>query len=121
MIYLGLAILGLVAGVVGGGLGVGGGVLIVPALIVLFGFDVHVAIGTSLGAVVLNSIAATWRHGHYANVDWMAVAVLGGLGIVGAVIGATLIQNVPDVWARRALAAFLVASAIRLWSASSGT
>lgn len=115
MHWLGLVTLGLTAGFLGGALGVGGGVLMVPALIVLFGYDVHVAIGTSLGAVILNAAAATWRHGGYQNVDWQAVAVLGAIGIVGAVLGAAAIQRVPDIWAKRALAIFLVAMAIRLW------
>lgn len=120
MIYLGLAGLGLVAGFLGGALGVGGGVLLVPALILLFGYDVHVAIGTSLAAVVLNSIAGTWRHGGYDHVDWTAAAVLGGVGLVAAILGATAIQRVPDLWAKRALAAFLVAAAVRLWTTGGG-
>lgn len=117
MIYLGLAGLGLVAGFLGGALGVGGGVFMVPILVLLFRFDIHLAIGTSLAAVVLNSLAATWRHGIYANVDWQAAAVLGGLGILGAILGATAIQHVPDLWAKRALAVLLVAAAVRLWPA----
>lgn len=120
MTHIGLAVLGLFAGFIGGALGVGGGVLLVPALILLFRFDVHAAIGTSLAAVVLNAAAGAWRHGSYANVDWIAAAVLGGVGIVGAILGATAIQRVPDVWARRALAMFLVAAAIRLWSSGEG-
>jgi uncharacterized membrane protein YfcA len=115
MHWVAIGIVGLVAGFLGGALGVGGGVLLVPVLIVLFGFDAHVAIGTSLGAVILNAIAATWRHGAYQNVDWPTVAVLGGIGVVGAVLGAATIQRVPDLWAKRALAIFLVAMAIRLW------
>ncbi len=118
MHWIGLGVLGIAAGFLGGALGVGGGVMIVPVLIVLFGYDVHVAIGTSLGAVILNAVAATWRHGGYHNVDWPAVAVLGGIGIVGAVLGASAIQRVPDLWARRALAVFLVAMAARLWWSS---
>ena len=121
MHWLALGFLGLVAGLLGGALGVGGGVMMVPVLIVLFGYDVHVAIGTSLGAVILNSIAATWRHGAYENVDWPAVAILGGLGVVGAIVGATAIQRVPDLWAKRALAVFLVAMAIRLWPSGGGS
>jgi uncharacterized membrane protein YfcA len=115
MHWLGLAILGITAGFLGGALGVGGGVLMVPVLIVLFGYDAHLAIGTSLAAVILNASAATWRHQSYQNIDWVAVAVLGGIGIVGAVLGAAAIQRVPDLWAKRALAIFLVAMAIRLW------
>jgi len=119
MHWMGLAILGAAAGFLGGALGVGGGVMMVPVLIVLFGYDAHVAIGTSLGAVILNAAAATWQHGGYHNVDWAAVLVLGTVGIVGAVLGAAAIQRVPDLWAKRALAVFLVAMAIRLWPSGS--
>lgn len=121
MTSIGLVILGLVAGFFGGALGVGGGVMLVPMLVILFGFDIHVAIGTSLGAVVLNSVAATLRHSSYSNVDWTAVAILGGFGILGALLGASAIQRVPDLWAKRALAIFLIAAAIRLWPSSGGS
>ncbi|HWN58492.1 MAG TPA: TSUP family transporter, partial [Methylomirabilota bacterium] len=45
-------VIGLLAGILGGFIGVGGGVLIVPALVLLFGFDQHLAVGTSLGALL---------------------------------------------------------------------
>ena len=59
---LGLLVLGLGAGVLGALVGIGGGVVIVPALIVLFDFDVRIAVATSLLAVIATSVAAGSVH-----------------------------------------------------------
>lgn len=83
--------IGLAAGILSGVFGIGGGVIIVPALIYLAGFRQHNATGTSL-AVLLPpiGIGAVWEYYRHQNVDLrvamiMAVAVFGG-GWIGAII-----------------------------------
>lgn len=115
MSFLWITLIGLVAGFLGGALGVGGGVLIVPALVLLFKQPYQTAVGTSLLVIIPIAVAGAWRHytlGN-ANVNLAAAMALGGM--LGAISGATIIQYVPELWAKRAFALFLVYVAGRLW------
>lgn len=113
----GYALLGLVAGLLGGGFGIGGGALMVPILIVFFKVPAHLAIGTSLTAIVVISISGALRHIGLGTVDFRIALPLAIAGGIGAVVGATLIQDVPAIYAKRALAILLLYTAIRLWQA----
>jgi hypothetical protein len=109
------AAVGLGAGILGGWLGVGGGALMLPVMILWFGMRTEIAIGTSLACIV--PIAASAATRHYllnkvdANVFWpMALA-----GLAGGLIGAFVLDRVPTDWTKRVLAIFWVYSAFRLW------
>ncbi len=78
---------GLAAGAVAGLFGVGGGILMVPVLVLAFGRNQHLAQGTSLAAMIPLAVAGALRYGVKGNVDWIAAA---GLAI-GAVIGVTYV------------------------------
>jgi uncharacterized membrane protein YfcA len=110
-------VIGLLAGILGGFIGVGGGVLIVPALVLLLGFDQHMAVGTSLGALLppvgLLGAYEYYKHGHL-NITY---ALLLGLGLlIGAYIGAKIAVNVSGVALRRGFAIFLLLTSLRmLW------
>ena len=71
MTYALAIVLGLVAGVLAGMFGVGGGLLFVPTLIAL-GLGQHEAIGTSLLAIIPTVLVGTWRQSRYGNVRWRA-------------------------------------------------
>jgi len=96
-------IIGAIAGMVGGLLGVGGGSLTVPALLLVFSFlgfpqdhIMHIAIGTSLCAMVINTSAATFFHHRKGAVVWEAVRLV-VLGIViGSFLGAFLARGLPN-------------------------
>ena len=112
-----LLVIGLASGVLSGFFGIGGGMLIVPALIYLAGFSQHKATGTSL-AVLLPPIGLAgfleyYRHG---NVDTRA-AVLVALGVfVGAGLGALAANRVPGPYLRLAFGLFLIVFGIMLVS-----
>ena len=117
MIPLSYLALGLLAGILAGAFGIGGGVLIVPVLILLFKQSYHVAVGTSLMVIIAISISGALIHWSLNNVS-LNIAIFVALGgVLGAFLGATLIENVPPLYAKRALALFLVYSAIRLFIA----
>ena len=78
---------GVAAGLVAGLFGIGGGVLMVPILVLLFGREQHLAQGTSLAVMLPLSIAGCARYAAKGNVDWSAAV---GLAI-GAVIGVTFL------------------------------
>jgi uncharacterized protein len=84
-----IGLVGLVAGILSGLLGVGGGIVMVPAIVFLLGRDQHVAQGVSLAVIIPVSISGAWIHARKGNV----VSSLAFWLSVGAVVGATVIGN----------------------------
>lgn len=113
LLYAGI---GLAAGLASGCFGIGGGAVIVPALILLCGVPYHVAVGTSLALIIPISLAGTATSWKLQTVDWKIVLACSLTGILGAVAGSFFIQKVPELFARRAFAVFLLYSAWRLWT-----
>ncbi|MDQ2968826.1 MAG: sulfite exporter TauE/SafE family protein [Actinomycetota bacterium] len=117
MTYVLAIALGLVAGVLAGMFGVGGGILFVPTLIAL-GLDLHEALGTSLLAIVPTVVVGTWRQSRYGNVRWRAAAVLGVAAAASAQGGVALAEALPATTLRRLFAAILVLVAVQVaWRA----
>jgi uncharacterized membrane protein YfcA len=93
----GLAAVGTLAGAFSGLFGVGGGTVIVPMLIALFGYRERLATGTSLAAIiVIAALAAGMQGGIYGNVDVETGLILVGPAIVGVVAGTALQQRIPE-------------------------
>jgi uncharacterized membrane protein YfcA len=115
MTLLYLAI-GLVAGVLSGLFGIGGGVVIVPALILLARMPTLTATGTSLGALLLPVGAlGAWTYYKNSHLDVRAAALL-AIGLAGGVFfGAAFAQGVAPGSLRRGFAVLLVALAVRMW------
>jgi uncharacterized membrane protein YfcA len=110
-------VLGLVAGVLAGMFGVGGGILFVPTLVAL-GLSQHHAIGTSLLAILPTVVAGTWRQERYGNVRWRAALMLGIAAAAAAQGGVALAEALPDRTLRRLFAALLLVVAAQIaWRA----
>jgi uncharacterized membrane protein YfcA len=104
-----LLLVGLAAGVASGLFGIGGGVIIVPALVLLLGFSYHSAIGTSLAILLppvgLAAVIEYYRHGH---VDLKAAIVV-ALGVfTGAWLSAHVASRLPGAWLRVAFGVFII-------------
>jgi uncharacterized membrane protein YfcA len=112
LMYMGL---GLAAGVLGGWLGIGGGALMVPMLILIARLDTKLAIATSLAVIVPIAISGSVKHWWSGRVDWAVVVPMALGGIVGGVIGAWLLDIFDVRWTKRALALFLMVAAVRIW------
>jgi uncharacterized protein len=115
MTYAALLGIGLVAGVFAGLFGIGGGLIIVPALVFLLGFDDKAAVGTSLAALIppVGLLgAAEYYRGGYMNISYAAL-IAGGL-FVGAYFGAKIAIGLEPALFRRIYAAFLIAVALRM-------
>lgn len=110
-----LVLAGFVAGAVGGVLGVGGGLVFVPALTIGVGVPQTVAQGTSLAAIVPTSLVGAVTADREGNVLRSRLVWMGVLGAVGAVGGALLALALPTGVLVRVFGAFLVVSAWRLW------
>ena len=111
-----ILLLGLCVGVLVGLLGIGGGVVLVPAMVYLLGMDQHLAQGTSLFILLppigLGALREYWKQG---QVDLRA-GILCALGMLfGAFAGSLVALPMPSRHLQRLFACFLVLSAILLW------
>ncbi len=104
-ILLLFAVLGSSAGFLAGLLGIGGGVILVPLFLVIFGLAgfppdiiVHAAFGTSLAIIIPTSVSSTLGHRKRGNVDWHQVGFLALGGVGGALIGAALAARLSGDW-----------------------
>ena len=110
-----LIAIGLVAGLLSGAFGVGGGVLIVPALVVVLGMQQRLAHGTSLAAVVPISVVGATSYLIGGNVD-LGVAGLLMIGTVaGAIWGVKLLGWLSETWLRWLFIAFMILVAVRMF------
>jgi uncharacterized membrane protein YfcA len=111
-----LGLLGLGAGVLAGMFGVGGGLVIVPGLILLLHLDPKAASGTSLAALVLpTGLLGALEYYRAGLVDLRAALIVSAGLFVGAYFGAKLVVGLDANLARRAYAVFLVAMGARLF------
>jgi uncharacterized protein len=109
-----LLLIGLVAGLFSTLFGVGGGIIIVPLLLVLLGYDAKVATATSLAAIIFTSIAGTAAHGVFGNVHWDRALILGLPAVAGVLLGIQISRRLSSRTLTLAFAAFLVVVAVRL-------
>ncbi|HWY19193.1 MAG TPA: TSUP family transporter [Solirubrobacteraceae bacterium] len=109
-----LIAIGVAAGVLAGLLGVGGGVLFVPGLVIVVGLGQHQAEATSLLAIIPVAIVGTWRQDRYGNVRRRDALLLGLLSVVGAAAGVALANALSGRVLRDAFAALMVGIAAQL-------
>jgi uncharacterized membrane protein YfcA len=110
-----LPVVALAVGVMTGLFGVGGGFLIVPALVLVFGLPFSLATGTSLVVVALNSITALgFRADTWASVTWAIPLVVIVGGLVGSVLASRASDRVPRKALERSFAVLLVLLAVWL-------
>jgi uncharacterized protein len=106
--------IGTVAGLFSGLFGVGGGTVIVPLLVLWFGYREHVATGTSLAAIGVIALFAVATHGAYGNVDVAKGLLVGLPAVAGVLVGTSLQQRVSGRTISLMFSALLVAVAIEL-------
>ena len=108
-----LVLVGLFAGVVSVVLGVGGGIVVVPALLWLRGMETKAAVATSLAMIVPTAVVGAIRK-PAGLVDWTAAGILACGAVAGAFAGEWVSSALPALWIKRAFAALLVLVAVRL-------
>lgn len=109
-----LIAVGAVGGAFSGLFGVGGGVVIVPLLIILCGYGSRAATATSLAAIAVIAVVGTATHGVLGNVDWVAAILVGIPALLGVTLGVRLRARISAVTISRAFALLLVAAAVLL-------
>ncbi len=109
-----MVVLGVGVGIGAAFSGLGGGFLMVPLLLVM-GFSAQKAVGTSFLGIFVISISALLAHNKLANVDWKMGLLLGIGGVIGAQIGARLVEHVSTAQFKRIFALVLVGLAAYLF------
>ncbi len=107
---------GVLVGFVTGLIGAGGGFVVVPALVLLGGLPMHVAVGTSLFVIMMNSLSAFAGYIGHAEINWTLASVVSGAAMVGSVIGGKLAARVPQKILRKIFAWFIVVMGIFMLS-----
>lgn len=113
MANIGVVVLGVVVGLAAAFTGLGGGFLMVPFLLFI-GLTAQRAVGTSFLAILVISLSALLAHNKLANVDYRLGLLLGVGGVVGAQVGARLVEHVSTASFKRVFAVILVGLAAYL-------
>lgn len=116
------ALIGVVAGVFSGLLGLGGGLIIVPALLAVFSWQglpesqiMHMAVGTSLMTITVTSLSSMYAHHQHNNVNWLVVRSLSPGLIIGAIFGAGVATMLSNILLQQFFAIYVFAVAVRMW------
>ncbi|MCP5191097.1 MAG: sulfite exporter TauE/SafE family protein [Pseudomonadales bacterium] len=112
---------GAVAGLIAGLLGLGGGVVIVPALAFLLpltgvepAVTMHVAVGTSLAAIIPTAISSTYAHARRQSVRWSLLVLLAPGIAIGALLGARIASLLPTTLLARLFGIFVIGVALQI-------
>jgi uncharacterized membrane protein YfcA len=105
---------GIGSGAVSGMLGVGGGVLMVPAMVVFLGMTQHAAEGTSLLVIIPTAVVGAYTHWRHGYVMLGTAAVLGIAGILGALAGSHIALAVPSHTLRILFVIYLIIMGVRM-------
>ena len=108
---------GLLVGILTGLVGVGGGFLIVPALVLLGGLTMHRAVATSLVIIALKSFTGFWKYldvleSHGLALNWHVILIVTALGVAGSFIGSRIAGRVDQHKLRRVFGFFLIVMGI---------
>jgi hypothetical protein len=101
-------VLGAVLGVVGGLFGIGGGLIAIPVLALLFGLDQQLAQGTALVMVVPNVLLSVYKYNQRNRIDWQRAALLAGAGMASALLGTALAVSLDARSMRHGFVGFLL-------------
>ena len=115
MMQMAYILLGLIAGVFGGMFGIGGGTILIPAMVYFFGLTQHQAQGTTLAIMVPPiGLLAAWRYYQSGNVKLGMAALICAGFLAGGYFGASLVQNLPELLMKRMFGVFLMLVALKM-------
>ncbi|MCK5729611.1 MAG: sulfite exporter TauE/SafE family protein [Draconibacterium sp.] len=110
-----LIVIGIISGLLAGVFGIGGAIIVIPALVFILGLSQHDAQGTSLAFMLPPvGILATWNYWKAGHVDWKIALVLSLTFIVGAYFGSQLSINISDKMLRRVFGVLMLVMAVKM-------
>lgn len=114
MQYLYAALIGLFGGVASGLFGIGGGIVMVPAMIFLMKQEPRIAVGTSLAVIVPTALVGTFRHYHFGNIDWRIALMLAPTALIGGFIGPQIAEAISGLALKRAFGILMLLAGVKL-------
>ena len=114
MNFLTAGLIGLVSGIASGLFGVGGGIVMVPAMMFFMNVPIKTAVGTSLAVIIPTALMGTYKHFSQGNVDFRIALSLAPMAILGGFGGAWLTTIISADNLKRAFGGFLVLVGMRL-------
>jgi hypothetical protein len=115
LIILALIVIGLIAGFLSGILGVGGGVVMVPLMILLLGFSQHQAQGTSLAVLAVPvTLAAAYNYYQDGSLNWRYALVMAFMFVIGGYLGSKLAISLDEKVLKRIFGIVLVVLGFRM-------
>jgi uncharacterized membrane protein YfcA len=110
-----LVIIGLFTGMLAGMLGIGGGLIVIPALMLFMGFSQHAAQGTSLAMMLPPiGIVAAWNYYKAGHVDIKIALILAAAFIIGSLFGSKLAVGMSENLLKKIFSVFLILVAIKM-------
>lgn len=109
-----LAGIGILTGLINGLLGVGGGTILIPAMVFLLNREQHIAHGTSLAIILPTAIISTFVYNANSHIDWSLTLKIALSGMVGGYLGAKLMEQIPAVSLRKLFGFFMAAAGLRM-------
>ena len=110
-----LILTGLLAGSLSGFVGVGGGIIMVPALVWFLGYSQHQAQGTSLAVLVLPVVfLAAWNYHKVHPLDFKAVGIIAGAFIIGGFMGIKMALAIPADIVKKVFGVMMIVAALKL-------
>jgi len=117
MHYFIAGIIGLISGTTSGLFGVGGGIVMVPAMVFLLSppiRDIKQAVGTSLAVIIPTALMGSYKHFTQGNIEWRTALSLAPLAIAGSYLGAWLTTQISADNLKRAFGGFIILMGLKL-------
>ena len=106
--------IGIVSGLFAAMFGIGGGVVIVPLLMVLTRMPPRIAAATSLATLLLTSMIGAARYAGSGHIDWVAALVIGIPAVVGVIVGVSFQKRLPADWLIIGFGVLIIAIGLKL-------
>lgn len=113
-VAIGLVVVGVISGILSGLLGVGGGIVMVPAMVVLFSIPAAVAKGTSLVVVIPTALIGTWRNVKKENADLPLALIIGIAGVASSYLASKVSLGLDEQTSNRLFALLLMVVAVKM-------
>lgn len=106
--------IGIASGIVNGLLGIGGGTIVIPAMVMLLNVEQHKAHGSSLAIILPTAIISTFIYWYNGNVDLLLALKITSAGIIGGYLGAKLLNYIPSTYLRKFFGIFMIVAGVRM-------